>query len=249
MAGHSKWAQIKHKKAQTDARKGKVFAKTVREISVATKLGGGDSGKNPRLRSAIERAKEVNMPYENIKRAMMKGAGELPGTTYEEVIYEGYGPGGAAILIEVLTDNKKRSVSEARHILSKNGGSLGEVGCVSWMFEKKGYILVEKLRIDEDTLMSGVIEAGAEEMINDPKEDNYEIITSPEDLDRAKEAIEKQGIPVAIAEITMLPKSYVQLEGQAVEQMIRLIEALEDNDDVQNVYTNFDMPEEAMALR
>lgn len=249
MAGHSKWAQIKHKKAQTDARKGKVFAKTVREISVATKLGGGDSGKNPRLRSAIERAKEVNMPYENIKRAMMKGAGELPGTTYEEVIYEGYGPGGAAILIEVLTDNKKRSVSEARHILSKNGGSLGEVGCVSWMFEKKGYILVEKLRIDEDTLMSGVIEAGAEEMINDPKEDNYEIITSPEDLDRAKEAIEKQGIPVAIAEITMLPKSYVQLEGQTVEQMIRLIEALEDNDDVQNVYTNFDMPEEAMALR
>lgn len=249
MAGHSKWAQIKHKKAQTDARKGKVFAKTVREISVATKLGGGDSGKNPRLRSAIERAKEVNMPYENIKRAMMKGAGELPGTTYEEVIYEGYGPGGAAILIEVLTDNRKRSVSEARHILSKNGGSLGEVGCVSWMFEKKGYILVEKLRIDEDTLMSGVIEAGAEEMINDPKEDNYEIITSPEDLDRAKEAIEKQGIPVAIAEITMLPKSYVQLEGQTVEQMIRLIEALEDNDDVQNVYTNFDMPEEAMALR
>ena len=249
MAGHSKWAQIKHKKAQTDARKGKVFAKTVREISVATKLGGRDSGKNPRLRSAIERAKEVNMPYENIKRAMMKGAGELPGTTYEEVIYEGYGPGGAAILIEVLTDNKKRSVSEARHILSKNGGSLGEVGCVSWMFEKKGYILVEKLRIDEDTLMSGVIEAGAEEMINDPKEDNYEIITSPEDLDRAKEAIEKQGIPVAISEITMLPKSYVQLEGQAVEQMIRLIEALEDNDDVQNVYTNFDMPEEAMALR
>ncbi|MCL0072499.1 YebC/PmpR family DNA-binding transcriptional regulator [Thermodesulfovibrionales bacterium] len=249
MAGHSKWAQIKHKKAQTDARKGKVFAKTVREISVATKLGGRDSGKNPRLRSAIERAKEVNMPYENIKRAMMKGAGELPGTTYEEVIYEGYGPGGAAILIEVLTDNKKRSVSEARHILSKNGGSLGEVGCVSWMFEKKGYILVEKLRIDEDTLMSGVIEAGAEEMINDPKEDNYEIITSPEDLDRAKEVIEKQGIPVAIAEITMLPKSYVQLEGRAVEQMIRLIEALEDNDDVQNVYTNFDMPEEAMALR
>ncbi|MCL0086922.1 YebC/PmpR family DNA-binding transcriptional regulator [Thermodesulfovibrionales bacterium] len=249
MAGHSKWAQIKHKKAQTDARKGKVFAKTVREISVATKLGGRDSGKNPRLRSAIERAKEVNMPYENIKRAIMKGAGELPGTTYEEVIYEGYGPGGAAILIEVLTDNKKRSVSEARHILSKNGGSLGEVGCVSWMFEKKGYILVEKLRIDEDTLMSGVIEAGAEEMINDPKEDNYEIITSPEDLDRAKEAIEKQGIPVAIAEITMLPKSYVQLEGRAVEQMIRLIEALEDNDDVQNVYTNFDMPEEAMALR
>ncbi|MCL0040390.1 YebC/PmpR family DNA-binding transcriptional regulator [Thermodesulfovibrionales bacterium] len=249
MAGHSKWAQIKHKKAQTDARKGKVFAKTVREISVATKLGGRDSGKNPRLRSAIERAKEVNMPYENIKRAMMKGAGELPGTTYEEVTYEGYGPGGAAILIEVLTDNKKRSVSEARHILSKNGGSLGEVGCVSWMFEKKGYILVEKLRIDEDTLMSGVIEAGAEEMINDPKEDNYEIITSPEDLDRAKEAIEKQGIPVAIAEITMLPKSYVQLEGQTVKQMIRLIEALEDNDDVQNVYTNFDMPEEAMALR
>ncbi|MDI6729543.1 MAG: YebC/PmpR family DNA-binding transcriptional regulator [Thermodesulfovibrionales bacterium] len=249
MAGHSKWAQIKHKKAHTDAKRGKVFTKIVKEISVAARLGGGDPEGNPRLRSAIEKAKEVNMPSENIKRAIMKGTGELPGTTYEEVIYEGYGPGGVAILIETLTDNKNRTVSEIRHILSKNGGNMGEAGCVSWIFEKKGYILVEKTKVDEDTLMSIVLDAGAEDMKNDPKEDNYEIITSPENLNAVKEAIEKQNIPVSLSEITMLPKSYVPIDGSAADQMVRLIDALEDNDDVQNVYANFDIPEEAMALK
>lgn len=247
MAGHSKWAQIKHKKAHTDAKRGKVFTKIVKEISVAARLGGGDPEGNPRLRSAIEKAKEVNMPSENIKRAIMKGTGELPGTTYEEITYEGYGPGGVAILIETLTDNKNRTVSEIRHILSKNSGNMGEAGCVSWIFEKKGYILVEKTKVDEDTLMSVVLDAGAEDMKNDPKEDNYEVITSPENLNAVKEAIEKQNIPVSLSEITMLPKSYVPIEGSAADQMVRLVDALEDNDDVQNVYANFDIPEEAMA--
>ncbi len=247
MSGHSKWSQIKHKKASTDAKRGKIFTKIVKEISVAARTGGGDPEGNPRLRTAIEKAKEVNMPSDNIKKAIMKGTGELPGTTYEEVIYEGYGPGGVALLIETLTDNKNRTVSEVRHILSKNGGSLGEAGCVAWMFEKKGYILVEKSKVDEDTLMSIVLDAGAEDMKNDPKEDNYEIITSPENLNTVKETIEKQDITVSLSEITMLPKSYVPIEGSTAEQMVRLIDALEDNDDVQNVYANFDIPEEAMA--
>ncbi len=248
MAGHSKWAQIKHKKAQADLKKGKLFTKIVKEISVSARLGGGDPEGNPRLRSAIEKAKEANMPSDNIKKAIMKGTGELPGTNYEEVIYEGYGPGGVAILIETLTDNKNRTVSELRHILSKNGGSMGEAGCVSWIFEKKGYILVEKSKIDEDSLMSIVLEAGAEDMKNDPKEDNYEVITSPENLLKVKEAIEKNNIQVSLSEITMLPKSYVPLDGQTANQMLRLIELLEDHDDVQNVYANFDMPEEAEVI-
>jgi YebC/PmpR family DNA-binding regulatory protein len=247
MAGHSKWAQIKHKKAVTDARKGKTFTKIVKEITVAARLGGGDPEGNPRLRAAIEKAKEVNMPSENIKRAIMKGTGELPGTTYEEVVYEGYGPGGVAILIDALTDNKNRTVAEIRHIMSKNGGSLGEVGCVSWMFSKKGYILVEKSKIDEDSLMSIVLDAGAEDMKNDPKEENYEIITSPENLNNVKQALEKNNIPIALSEITMLPKSYIPLEGSVAEQMVKLIDALEDHDDVQNVYANFDISEEAIA--
>jgi YebC/PmpR family DNA-binding regulatory protein len=249
MAGHSKWAQIKHKKAATDAKRGKLFTKIVKEITVAARLGGGDPEGNPRLRAAIEKAKEVNMPSENIKRAIMKGTGELPGTTYEEVIYEGYGPGGVAILIETLTDNKNRTVSEIRHIMSKNGGSLGEAGCVSWMFTKKGYILVEKSKIDEDTLITIVLDAGAEDMKNDPKEENYEIIVSPENLNSVKKAIEENNIPIALAEITMLPKNYVPVEGSVSEQMVRLIDALEDHDDVQNVYANFDISEEAIALK
>ncbi|MBA4349449.1 MAG: YebC/PmpR family DNA-binding transcriptional regulator [Thermodesulfovibrio sp.] len=247
MSGHSKWAQIKHKKAHTDAKKGRAFTKIVKEISVAARIGGGDPEGNPRLRSAIEKAKEVNMPSENIKRAVMKGTGELPGVTYEDINYEGYGPGGVAILIEVLTDNKNRTVSEIRHLLSKHGGSLGEAGCVSWMFEKKGYILVEKSKADEDTLMSIVLDAGAEDMKNDPEEDNYEVITAPEQLNSVKKSIEGQNIPVSIAEITMLPKSYVPLEGQGAEQMVKLLDALEDTDDIQNVYANFDIPDEAMS--
>jgi len=247
MSGHSKWSQIKHKKANTDAKKGKTFTKIVKEISVAARTGGGDPDGNPRLRTAIDKAKEVNMPSDNIKKAIMKGTGELPGTTYEESVYEGYGPGGVAVLIQVLSDNKNRTVSEIRFILSKNGGNLGEAGCVSWMFEKKGYLLVEKSKTDEDTLMTIALEAGADDMKNDPREDNFEIITSPESLNTVKEAIEKHKIPTSLSEITMLPKSYVPLEGNTVEQMLRLIDALEDNEDVQNVYANFDIPDDAMA--
>lgn len=247
MSGHSKWAQIKHKKASTDAKRGKVFTKIVKEIAIAARLSGGDPAGNPRLRTAIEKAKEVNMPSDNIKRAVMKGTGELPGVSYEEVLYEGYGTGGAAILLEVLTDNRNRTVPEIRHIMTKYGGNLGEAGCVSWMFEKRGYILVDKNRIDEDTLMSAALDAGAEDMRNDPKEDNYEIITAPENIGKVKTSLEATGIPVSLSEITMLPKSYVSVEEKAAEQMMRLIEALEDHDDVQNVYTNVDIPDEVIA--
>ena len=244
MAGHSKWAQIKHKKAHTDAKRGKVFTKIVKEIATAAKLGGGDPDGNPRLRTAIDKAKEVNMPHDNIKKAIMKGTGELPGVSYEEYIYEGYGPAGVAVLIEVMTDNKNRTVPEIRHIMSKNGGSLGESGCVSWIFEKRGYILVNKSKATEDTVMGQALDAGAEDMKNDPAEENFEIITAPEDFTSVKNAIEKAGIPVESAEVTMLPKNYVVLDEKSAEQMIRLVDALEDNDDVQNVYANFDIPDD-----
>jgi len=247
MSGHSKWAQVKHKKAAVDAKKGKVFTKIVKEISVAARLGRGDPDGNPRLRTATEKAREVNMPQENIKRAIMKGTGELPGMTFEETVYEGYGPGGTAILLEVLTDNRNRTVSEIRHIMTKHGGNLGEAGCVGWMFEKKGYILVEKASVDEDSLMSIALEAGAEDMKNDPKEDSFEIITVPEDMNKVKTSLEAAGIHLSLAEITMLPKSYVSLDEKAADQMIRLTEALEDHEDVQNVYTNSDIPDEVMA--
>lgn len=245
MSGHSKWSQIKHKKAQTDARKGKVFTKIVKEISIAARIGGGDPDGNPRLRLALENAKEANMPSENVKRAIMKGTGELPGTTYEESVYEGYGPSGVALLIQVLTDNKNRTVSEIRHILSKHNGSLGESGCVAWMFEKKGYILVEKVKADEDSLMSVALDSGAEDMKNEPTEESYEVITAPDSLNDVKDAITASGIPVSHSEITMLPKTYISLGGSVAEQMVRLMDALEDNEDVQNVYSNFDISDDA----
>jgi YebC/PmpR family DNA-binding regulatory protein len=244
MSGHSKWAQIKHKKAHTDAKRGKVFTKIVKEIAVAARIGGGDPDGNPRLRTAIENAKEVNMPHDNIKRAIMKGTGELPGVSYEEFVYEGYGPSGVAIMIEVMTDNKNRTVSEIRHAMAKHSGSLGETGCVSWMFDKKGYILINKAQATEDSVMSAALDAGAEDMKNDPVDENFEIVTAPEDFNNVKAAIEKANIPVASAEITMLPKNYVVLDGKAAEQMIKLMDALEDHDDVQNVYANFDIPAE-----
>ena len=244
MSGHSKWAQIKHKKAHTDAKRGKVFTKIVKEIATAAKLGGGDPEGNPRLRTAIDNAKEVNMPHDNIKKAIMKGTGELPGVSYEEYLYEGYGPAGVAVMVEVMTDNKNRTVPEIRHIMSKNGGSLGESGCVSWIFEKKGYILVSKAKISEDVVMTVALDAGAEDMKNDPQEENFEVITAPEDFAAVKAAVEKAGLPVESAEVTMLPKTYIVLDGKAAEQMVRLIDALEDNDDVQNVYANFDIPDD-----
>jgi YebC/PmpR family DNA-binding regulatory protein len=244
VAGHSKWAQIKHKKAHTDAKRGKVFTKIVKEIATAAKLGGGDPEGNPRLRVAIDKAKEVNMPHDNIKKAIMKGTGELPGVSYEEYLYEGYGPGGVAVMVEVMTDNKNRTVPEIRHIMSKNGGSLGESGCVSWIFEKKGYILVSKAKTSEDVLMTVALDAGAEDMKNDPQEDNFEVISAPEDFAAVKAAIEKAGLPVESAEVTMLPKTYIVLDDKAADQMVRLVDALEDNDDVQNVYANFDIPDD-----
>lgn len=244
MSGHSKWSQIKHKKGQTDAKRGKIFTKIVKEVSIAARLGGGDPDGNPRLRTAVEKAKEVNMPHDNIKKAIMKGTGELPGVAYEEYVYEGYGPAGVALIIEVMTDNKNRTLPEIRHMLAKSGGSLGETGCVSWMFDKKGYILVNKSKSSEDTVMSIALDAGAEDMKNDPDEENYEIITAPEDFTRVKDAVEKANIPVASAEVSMLPKNYVVLDEKAAEQMVRLMDALEDHDDIQNVYANFDIPDE-----
>jgi len=244
VSGHSKWSQIKHKKANSDAKRGKVFTKIVKEIATAAKLGGGDPDGNPRLRTAIDNAKEVNMPHDNIKKAIMKGTGELPGVSYEEYLYEGYGPAGVAVMVEVMTDNKNRTVPEIRHIMAKNGGSLGESGCVSWIFEKKGYILVSKAQASEDTVMSAALEAGAEDMKNDPEEENFEVITSPEDFAAVNEAIGKAGIPIESAEVTMLPKNYVVLDVKAAEQMLRLVDALEDNDDVQNVYANFDISDD-----
>jgi YebC/PmpR family DNA-binding regulatory protein len=247
VSGHSKWSQIKHKKAGADAKRGKIFTKIVKEISIAARLGGGEPSGNPRLRTAIDKAKEVNMPGDNIKRAIMKGTGELPGVSYEEALYEGYGPGGTAMLIEVLTDNRNRTSPEIRHILTKGGGNMGEAGCVSWMFEKKGYILIEKTKSEEETVMSLALDAGAEDMKNDPREDNYEIITSPEDMQKVKTLIEAAGIPLSLAEITMLPKNYVTLDLKQAEQMLKLIDVLEEHEDVQNVFTNFDAPEEVMA--
>jgi YebC/PmpR family DNA-binding regulatory protein len=244
VSGHSKWSQIKHKKGSTDAKRGRIFTKIVKEISIAARLGGGDPDGNPRLRTAIEKAKEVNMPHDNIKKAIMKGTGELPGVNYEEFVYEGYGPGGVALMIEVMTDNKNRTLPEIRNILGKSGGSLGETGCVSWMFDKKGYLLVSKSEATEDTVMSVALDAGAEDMKNDPAEENFEIITAPEDFSGVKDALEKANLPLASAEVSMLPKNYVVLDKKAAEQMIRLMDALEDHDDVQNVYANFDIPDE-----
>jgi YebC/PmpR family DNA-binding regulatory protein len=246
MSGHSKWAGIKRKKAVVDSKRGKAFSKVSKEITVAARIGGGSPDMNPRLRLAVEKAKEVNMPSENVKRAIQKGTGELPGATYEETHYEGYGPGGVAILVEVMTDNRNRTVGEVRHILTKHNGNMGEAGCVAWMFDKKGYILVNKNTVDEDTLMSAALDAGADDFKNDPAEENYEITTAPEDLNRVKEHLEKKNIKTDLSEVSMIPQNYVKLDGKEAEKMLKLMEALEDHDDVQNVYANFDIPDEMM---
>jgi YebC/PmpR family DNA-binding regulatory protein len=245
MSGHSKWAGIKHKKAKVDAQRGRVFTKVIREITVAARVGGGDPVGNPRLRLAIDKAKAVNMPQDNIKRAIQKGTGELPGVSYEEYVYEGYGPGGVAVLLEVLTDNKNRTAPEIRKIFVKHGGNLGESGCVAWMFEKKGLIQVEAARTDEDRLFGVALEAGAEDV---RQSDNlFEVITAPKDLERVKESLAKEKIEIAEGEVTMLPQSTVKLEGKQAHQMLQLMEGLEEHDDVQNVYANFDIPEGIMA--
>lgn len=247
MSGHSKWATTKHKKAAADAKRGKIFTKLTKEITVAAKLGGGDPEGNPRLRTAVAKAKAASMPADNIKRAIQKGTGELPGVSYEESTFEGYGPGGVAVLVEVMTDNRNRTVSEIRHILGKLGGNLGESGCVSWMFHKKGYIVVAQSKANEEKLMSLALDAGAEDM--QAEDDNFVVTTAPADFEKVKKTLEDAGITPDAAEITMIPQTYVKLEGKAADQMLRLMDMLEDNDDVQNVYANFDIPEEILAAQ
>ena len=242
MSGHSKWSSIKHKKGAADAKRGKLFTKLIKEITVAARMGGGDPDANPRLRTAILTAKGENMPKDNIERAVKKGTGELEGVSYEESTYEGYGPGGAAVLIESLTDNKNRAVADIRHIFSKCGGNLGENGCVAWMFDKKGYIVVESNTADEDALMEVALDAGAEDVREDGS--NYEVISAPDDFEAVKAAVDAASIPYIEAEITMLPQSTADLQGKEAEQMIRLMDMLEDCDDVQKVYTNADIPED-----
>jgi YebC/PmpR family DNA-binding regulatory protein len=244
MSGHSKWANIKHKKGAADARRGKVFTKLIKEITIAARMGGGDINANPRLRSAVLAAKTENMPKDNIERAIKKGTGDLEGVSYEEIVYEGYGPGGTAVMIESLTDNKVRAVADIRHIFSKCGGNLGENGCVSFMFDKKGFIEIPKNGVDEDALMELALEAGAEDVREE--ESTFEVITNPADFEAVKDAIDKAGISTAMAEVTMLPQTYANLEGKQAEQMLRLMEMLDDCDDVQKVHTNADIPDELM---
>ncbi len=247
MSGHSKWASIKRKKAVVDAKKGKAFSKVSKEISVAARMGGSNPDMNPRLRLAMDKAKETNMPADNVNRAIQKGAGEIPGAVYDETTYEGYGPAGVAIMIEVMTDNKNRTVGEIRHSITKHGGNMGESGCVAWMFDKKGYFLVAKENIDEDSLMTDALDAGAEDFKSDPEEDNYEIITAPEDFNKVKEYLENKGIALSMSELTQIPQNYVKLDRKDAKKMVNLMDALEDQDDVQEVYANFDIPEEVMA--
>jgi YebC/PmpR family DNA-binding regulatory protein len=241
MAGHSKWANIKHKKGKEDAKRGKIFTKLIKEITVAAKMGGGDIDANPRLRTAVEAAKSANMPKDNIERGIKKGTGDLEGVNYEDIKYEGYGPGGAAVLVEVLTDNRNRAVGEVRHLFSKHGGNLGENGCVAWMFEKKGYILVTKESSDEETLMEVALEAGAEDIKE--QDDSFEVITDPSDFEAVKKALEEGDIHYEVAEISMLPENETAVDGKDAEKMVKLIDGLEDCDDVQNVYTNADIPD------
>jgi YebC/PmpR family DNA-binding regulatory protein len=243
MSGHSKWATIKHKKGALDAKRGKIFTRLIKEISMAAKTGG-DPDKNPRLRTAIAAAKAENMPADNIKRAIQRGTGELPGVNYEEFTLEGYGPGGVAVMIEISSDNRNRTVSEIRHALGKNGGNMGEAGSVSYMFHKKGSVVVPKSAVKEDDLMGIVLDAGAEDIRDDG--DNWEIITDPHGYEPVLEAVKKANLQVVTSEIGMLPQTYIKLEGQQASTMIRLLEALEDQDDVQHVYSNFDIDQKAL---
>jgi YebC/PmpR family DNA-binding regulatory protein len=246
MSGHSKWHTIKHKKGALDAKRGKLFTKLIKEITVAARTGGsGDVNTNARLRKAVSDAKAANMPSDTIERAIKRGTGELEGVNYEEVTYEGYGPGGVAVLIEAMTDNRNRTVAEIRHLFAKNGGNLGESGSVAWMFEKKGYILVPKASKPEDELFEIVTDAGAEDLRE--AESHFEIITAPENFDAALEAIKKAGIEPEVAEVSMIPQSNIHLEGNDARQMLKLMEALEDHDDVQRVHANFDISEQEMA--
>jgi YebC/PmpR family DNA-binding regulatory protein len=244
MSGHSKWATIKHKKAATDAKRGKTFTRVIKEIMIAARSGGGDIDANARLRSAVTAAKAVSMPADNIKRAIMRGTGELEGGQIDEVMFEGYGPGGAAVLVLVATDNRNRTVSDIRHIFSKQGGNLGEQGSVGWMFERRSQILIEHAKATEDRLMEIALEAGAEDLRDDGAQ--WDVVSPPEAHDKVLEAIHKAGIETVSAEVAMIPKNTVKLEGKQAAGMLRLAEALEEHEDVQNVYSNFDIDEKEM---
>jgi YebC/PmpR family DNA-binding regulatory protein len=247
MSGHSKWATTKRKKAVIDSARGKVFTKIIKEITVAAREGGGNIDANARLRSVVTKAKESNMPAENIKRAIQRGTGELPGVTYEEVMYEGYGSGGVAVIVKGLTDNKNRAASEIRSIFTKHGGNMGESGCVAWLFQKKGFLAIDKVKASEDEVMSIALDAGALDISTE--ESTYDITTAPEDMEKVKEAFNSKGITPSVAEVTQVPSNYIKLEGKEAEQVLNLVEALEDNDDVQDVYANFDISDEIMEAR
>jgi len=245
MSGHSKWSTIKHKKGAADAKRGKIFTKLIKEIMVSARFGGADPSGNPRLRAAIAAAKNENMPKDNIERAVKKGAGELEGVTYEEINYEGYGPGGVAVLAEIMTDNRNRAASDVRHIFTRHGGSMGEAGCVAWMFSKKGSIVFNKEKVSEEELMEVALDAGAEDV--DEQEDQFEVTTSLEDFFTVKSAFDSKGMTYEVAEITMVPQSTVPIEEEKVAaQVLKLMDALEDCDDVQNAYANFDIPDKIL---
>jgi YebC/PmpR family DNA-binding regulatory protein len=241
MSGHSKWHTIKHKKGAADAKRGKIFTRIIKELTVAARAGGGDPDMNPRLRTIIADAKAQNMPSDNIKRAIRRGTGEEPGVSYEEAQYEAYGPGGAAVIMDVLTDNKNRTVGELRHMLTKHGGNLAENGAVAWMFSKKGYIVVAKEHAGEDALMNAVLEAGGDDVQDDG--DNWEVFSTPDAYQDVLEAVKALGVEPAAAEISMVPQNYLKLEGKAAQQMVKLMEALDDHDDIRHVWSNFDIEE------
>mgnify|MGYP001568089079 FL=1 len=244
MSGHSRWSQIKRKKGKNDVQRGKLFSKLIREVTVAARNGGGDPKGNMRLKAALEAARAVNLPADTLKRAIQKGTGELPGETYEEVAYEGYGPGGVAIMVRVLTDNKNRTAPELRHLFEKNGGNLGAQGCVGWMFERKGIIQVSADKIGEDELLTLALEAGAADLRRVEKV--FDIATSPDEMESVRQALEERRVPIAEAEVTMVPLSTVRCEGKDAQAVLRLIEALEEQDDVQAVYANYDIPDEVI---
>ena len=245
MSGHSKWSTIKRKKGANDAKRGKIFTKLIKEITIAARMGGGDPDGNPRLRSAVIAAKSENMPKDNIDRAIKKGTGDLDGAVYEEILYEGYGPGGVAVLVETMTDNKNRTVADVRHFFAKSGGNLGESGCVGWMFDKKGSIIVDKEGVDEEELMEHAIEAGAEDVLEE--ETTFQILTEPDDFNEVVESLEKNGVQCLEAAISMIPKNTVEVDAEGTARsLLNLMENLEDNDDVQKVHANFDISDELM---
>ncbi|MBI5327470.1 MAG: YebC/PmpR family DNA-binding transcriptional regulator [Deltaproteobacteria bacterium] len=246
MSGHSRWANIKHKKAKSDVKKGKVFTKLIKEVIVAAKMGGGDPDGNPRLRAAVDKAKASNVPSDNIDRAIKKGAGEMDGINYEEHVYEGYGPGGIAVLVSVTTDNKNRTASDVRHIFTKGGGRLGESGSVAWMFEKKGMFTFDMDSVSEDKLMDVAVDAGAEDIITNNEDKVFEVYSAASDFHKVKEVFDSKGLKYTLAEISMIPKNTIRVEGKTAEHVLRLMEELEEQDDVQDVYANFDIPKEEM---